>query len=197
MKLIQIFNWSLILVAITYGIIDGISEIDNFYNCLIRFSIIPVMLFPIILRKFVKIPLVIVTLYLVFTFSAHFLGSIVDLYHNVNNYDKIMHLLSGVVTSFIALVIINKYGLKNVFLNCLIIIGFVSFIAIMWEVFEFVCDNLFIRDAQNVKTTGVTDTMKDMISALIGGGLVIIMYVYEKLSNVKLLITRFNESLKY
>ena len=64
-------------------------------------------------------------------------------------------------------------------------------IAGFWEYYEYICDQLFQKDAQNVLTTGVGDTMQDMIAATIGSILVIIMYLYEVLSHSKWFITRF------
>ena len=64
-------------------------------------------------------------------------------------------------------------------------------IASFWEFFEYFSDNLFNKDAQNVLTTGVNDTMKDMVAALIGSILFNIMYVYEVKTGNSILINKF------
>ena len=55
---------------------------------------------------------------------------------------------------------------------------------------EFTCDNLFGKDAQNVLTTGVDDTMWDMIVAFIGSILVSILYIIEVKTHKKILVTK-------
>ena len=57
--------------------------------------------------------------------------------------------------------------------------------------FEFTSDKLFGKDAQNVLTTGVDDTMKDMIVAALGTILYLILYVYEEINNKKIFIKNF------
>lgn len=179
-------NLLLIVLTSIGGIYYGINRIidGEFYRFLICLSIIPVMLVPKILKKCFKTNLTstIEFIYLVFVFGAHFLGSIVDFYHIVNNYDKIMHLLFGIITAFLGLytlINLGKYDQKNIFFNVLFIISFVLMIAAFWEFFEYFSDILFKQDAQNVLTTGIHDTMKDMIAAFLGSILFNIVYVYE------------------
>lgn len=176
----------LIVIASIGSIYYGVSYIidGEFYRFLISLSIVPVMLVPKILKKYFKINLTstLEFMYLVFIFGSHFLGSIVEIYHTVNNYDKIMHLLSGVVTAFFglySLINLGKHDKKNIFFNVLFIISFVLMIASFWEFFEYFSDILFKQDAQNVLTTGIHDTMKDMIAAFLGSVLFSIVYVYE------------------
>jgi len=190
-------NILLIVIASIGGIYCGINKIidGDFYRFLICLSIIPVMLIPKILKKYFKINLTstLEFIYLVFIFFAHFLGSIVDFYHKMNNYDKIIHLLSGVVTAFLALytlINLRKYDPKNIFFNVLFIISFVLMIASFWEFFEYFSDILFNQDAQNVLTTGIHDTMKDMIAAFLGSILFSMVYVYEEKSGNNILINK-------
>ena len=100
-------NLLLIVIASIGGIYFSINPIinGNIYKILICLSIIPVMLVPTILKKLFKLNLTpsVEFVYLIFVFFAHFLGSIVNFYHTVNNYDKIIHLASGTVTAFFAL----------------------------------------------------------------------------------------------
>jgi len=191
-------NILLILVLSIGGIIYSINPIMNglLYKALICLSVVPVSLVPTIFKYLFKIKITSSTefIYLIFIFFSHFLGSIVNLYHIVNNYDKIMHLISGIVTAFFGLLILlylKKYNNKTIFFNVLFIIAFVLMIASFWEFFEFFNDNLFRKDAQNVLTTGVADTMKDMIAAFIGSILFNIMYIYEEKTNNTIIIKRF------
>lgn len=190
-------NLLLIVIASIGGIYCGINRIidGDFYRFLICLSIIPVMLIPKILKICFKINLTstLEFIYLVFIFASHFLGSIVDFYHTINNYDKIMHFLSGIITAFLGLyTLINfgKYDQKNIFFNILFIISFVLMIASFWEFFEYFSDILFKQDAQNVLTTGIHDTMKDMIAAFLGSILFSVMCVYEEKSGNNMLINK-------
>lgn len=189
--LIIIFSSVIGLICSILNIIDG-----NIYKFLISISIIPVSLLPIILRKICKFNITPITetMYLLFIFFAHLLGSILDFYHLITNYDKVMHLLSGFVTSFLALIILiqgNKFDSKDILFNCLFVISIVLMIASFWEFFEFFNDKLFCKDAQNVLTTGIYDTMMDMISAFIGSILFNIMYIFEEKSHNPLLVKKF------
>jgi len=105
-----------------------------------------------------------------------------------------MHLISGIVTAFFGLYILinfRKYDQKSIIFNVLFIIAFVLMIASFWEFFEYFSDMLFNQDAQNVLTTGINDTMKDMVAAFIGSLLFNIMYVYEEKTKSSILIMKF------
>lgn len=193
-------NLLLIVSASIVGIIYSINPIMEglLYKSLICLGIIPVMLVPTILKRLFKIKITptVEFVYLIFVFCAHFLGSIVNLYHYINNYDKIMHLISGAVSSFFGLFVLlklNKHDKKSIIFNVLFIISFTLMIASLWEFFEYFNDNIFGKDAQNVLTTGVNDTMDDMIAALIGSILFNIMYIYEQITNNQIIINKFIE----
>lgn len=193
-------NQLLRIIAIIGGIIFGIIRIVNndIYGSLICFSIIPVMFAPYLLKKIFKIELgeQIETIYYIFVFFAHFLGSIINLYDYIDGYDKIMHFLSGMLSAMIAFVLLVKmkhYKDKNRIFNYLFIISITLTIASLWEFYEFTFDSLFTKDAQNVLTTGVGDTMWDMIVAFFGAILVLIEYTRELISNKKLVVRKFIE----
>lgn len=197
MKKNSYIDYVLVLVASLYGFLLGIRTLvgGNVYGSLICFLIILVMLLPWIIEKLFKIeiPGALRTVYLIFVFVAHFLGSIVDFYHAFNNYDKLMHFLSGILTGLIAIYIVSLlkgYDKKRFVLNIIFILGFSMLIASAWEMFEFTCDNIFGKDAQNVLTTGVDDTMWDMIVAFIGSILVSILYIVEVKTHKKILVTK-------
>ena len=191
-------NLLLTIIASIGGICCSINPVmnGNIYKTLICLSIIPVMLVPTILKKLFKLNLTpsVEFIYLIFVFFAHFLGSIVNFYHTVNNYDKIIHLSSGTVTAFFALYLLinfKKYDHKTVLFNVLFVTAITLMVASFWEFFEYFNDNLFGKDAQNVLLTGVNDTMKDMIAAFIGSILFNIMYIYEAKTGNNILINKF------
>lgn len=156
----------------------------DWYEVGIRLTIILTALVPTMVRKILhlKISYTMELVYLLFIIFGHFIGSILGIYNEISHYDKIMHTLSGVLTSFIALIVlnnINQYKFKNVIFNIVFMIVFSLAVAGIWEIFEFTSDILFQADAQRVAISGVNDTMLDMIVALFGSILVCIEYGIE------------------
>ena len=103
----------IIIVSFTYSL--SILETSNFYNAIIKLSIIPFLFIPQILNKLkiIKFTNSIEFIYLIFLFLAHFLGSIVDFYHQVPNYDTLMHFLSGILVSIIATMLIKQNNINQ------------------------------------------------------------------------------------
>lgn len=191
-------NILLKVVSIIIGLVVGINQIINDLptgEIFISFSLIIIVLIPNILRKFnLKISPSIEFIYLLFVFLAQTLGSVLNFYQTFYFYDKVVHFLSGVFSSFVGVFILVKFGKyneKNVAFNCVMIIFTVMAIAGFWEIFEFTANLIFGGDAQKVVATGVNDTMTDIIVALLGSILICISYLYEQENNKKILIRRF------
>lgn len=165
----------------------------DWYEVGIRLTIILTALVPTMVRKILhlKISYTMELVYLLFIIFGHFIGSILGIYNEIPHYDKIMHTLSGVLTSFVAIIVlnnINQYKFKNVIFNIVFMIVFSLAIAGIWEIFEFTNDILFQADAQRVAISGVDDTMLDMIVALFGSILVCIEYGIEVCTHKKGLV---------
>lgn len=165
----------------------------DWYEVGIRLTIILTALVPTMVRKILhlKISYTMEFVYLLFIIFGHFIGSILGIYNEIPHYDKIMHTLSGVLTSFVALIVlnnINQYKFKNVIFNIVFMIVFSLAVAGIWEIFEFTSDILFQADAQRVAISGVNDTMLDMIVALFGSILVCIEYGIEVCTHKKGLV---------
>lgn len=163
-------------------VLSVVSYIIALYNLkrkiLVRFLIaassLIVLLVPKILRKFkIKISDNLEFAYLLFIIFAYFLGTVINFYDRFSNYDTLMHFLSGIFEAYIAICLTKDYNDK--LLNLLFILGFVSLISVGWETFEFISSIILKVDPQRVETTGVTDTMKDLIVAIIGS-IIVIMY---------------------
>lgn len=192
-----IFNIILVLISIIYsfnGLFDG-----EIYEVLIRLSFIPVLFIPYILRIIkIKLSNPSILIYSIFIFLGYFLGTIVGLYGKIYCYDTIVHTLFGFLFSFFALEFIIKqkiFNEKKILINGIIILCIIGLLAGLWETFEFTCDNIFHKDAQRVLTTGVTDTMKDMIVAYLGSLFFVTMYAFEYVNNKKLIIKSFINNL--
>ena len=169
----KINNIIIIILIITCYII-GLYNLkhQSLVNFLIDVSVLPIVLLPSVLRKIkLKISDNLELMYLIFIILAYFLGTVLNLYDRIPYYDTLMHFLSGVFEGFIALNICDN---KNNITKILFVMGFVSIISICWEIFEFSSSILFKIDPQKVELTGVTDTMKDLLAALLGGMIICI-----------------------
>lgn len=149
-------------------------------------SMVFVLLIPKILRKIFKIRITdsMELIYVIFMILAQFLGSVVNLYNNDTTwwYDLFTHFLSGVLTTVLALVIMNWLGVykdKNKWFNFIFMISFTLMIASLWEFLEFGTDNLLGMNVQHSVETGVRDTMEDMLVAFLGSIIVAITYLVE------------------
>lgn len=143
-----------------------------------------VLLLPRIFSKLFKIKITsaMELVYVIFIILAQFIGSVVNLYNTVWWYDLFAHFLSGVLTSILALVVLNWFGIykeKNRGFNFLFIISFTLMIASIWEFLEFGADTLFGMNVQHSPDTGVRDTMEDMLIAFLGSLIVSISYLVE------------------
>lgn len=175
---------SLILLLNTgwliYLIVSGIQS-----RILVTLSVYLIIWVPKIARSLLKIdvPERMEFIYIIFIFLAQFLGSVVGLYSVIYWYDSFTHFLSGILTAFLGLSILNwfrKYDKNSISFNIFFILAFSLMAASMWEMFEFTSDRILSGDTQKVIETGVTDTMKDMIVAFLGAIIVSITYAYEK-----------------
>mgnify|MGYP004542769163 CR=1 FL=1 len=178
----------------------GLTLLDRYNsNILVCLSLYLIVFLPKILRRFSsKVNDLIELIFLLFILFAQLLGSILHFYGIIYWYDSFMHYISGILTSFLAillLVLFNKYDDNDRVFNIIFIISVTLMVAGLWEIFEFTADNLLGGDAQKVLTTGVTDTMKDMICALLGSILFSLCYLYECIKNKKLLIKEFIKKL--
>lgn len=180
-----------LIVELIYFIINPIITVDNI---LLLLSYIPVIFIPrifnfIFKKSKIKITDDIEFVYLIFLILAFLFGSIMGGYSKIYWYDSFTHLLSGVFTAFMAPIVLkwlNRYDKKDIIFNVIYIILVTLSVAVLWECTEFTIDKTLGTDTQKVLTTGVNDTMKDMICALAGSILYSIYYLYSlsKKSNI-------------
>lgn len=194
-------NDILIILMIIVNTICMFLSICGKYNSniLVCLSLYLIIFLPRIIRKFSsKVNDLIELIFLLFILFAQLLGSILHFYGIIYWYDSFMHYISGILTSFLAVIILilfNKYDDNDKVFNVIFILSITLMVASLWEIFEFTTDNLLGGDAQRVVATGVTDTMKDIICALLGSILFSFCYLYECLKNKTLLIKEFIKKL--
>ena len=201
MKKIEITNKILIILSLlvntVYIILTLIGKFDS--NILVCLSYYILVILPIIFRKFkINFSDMLELVYLIFIILACLMGSIMKFYSLIYFYDSLVHYISGILTALLGLVLLiwfNKFKSKEYSFNILYMFFVSLAVAALWEIFEFSADNLLGGDAQKVIETGVTDTMKDIICALLGSLLVSVCYAYEYVNNKKLIITNFIKGL--
>lgn len=105
--------------------------------------------------------------YMLYVYFTQVLGTTCGFY-NLPYYDKTMHFLSGALFVIIAYIILkpmmNQKTLLYIMMNCV-----ETAVAFLWEVFEYSGLILFNYDASRHYTTGVHDTMQDMIFSFLAG----------------------------
>lgn len=125
-------------------------------------------------------------LYIVLTYG---IGMIFNGYSRLYLYDKLMHTLTGAVFALGGLIAFyllkpRRAGKRKVeagefWQAAIFTTGIAALVAIIWETVEYVINLVLHNDPQHVLTTGVTDTMMDMIVCLVGAVLFWIpMYQY-------------------
>lgn len=125
---------------------------------------------------------------LTFTFFAHTVGVILQVYHKFALYDKIMHMLSGTLTAIIAYPVFyllkpgHKIDRQDFPLAAFFTISVALAVGGVWEIGEYVISLLTGIDTQMVLTRGIHDTMQDMIVCTVGAVLLLpaIRSVYHK-----------------
>lgn len=123
--------------------------------------------------------------YEVFLVIAMILGIDLNWYSEVlvaasgdSYYDKIVHFSSGVLTAVVGQEFFNLQKRKNGgkyarWFQVIFLLGVVAIVAVGWECYEFLYDEIFGGHMQELVKSGVADTMWDMIASLIGGSLCI------------------------
>ncbi len=177
---------ALIFVCSLAAICFFIKDINvGAYDRLLGDITIPLVLFiPKTLKSIFKIKITnaMELVYVVFIILAQFFGSVVNLYNTVWWYDLFAHFISGVLTSVLALVVMDWFGVykeKNKGFNILFIICFTLMIASLWEFLEYGTDVFLGMDVQHSLDTGVSDTMEDMLIAFVGSIIVSVTYILE------------------
>lgn len=125
----------------------------------------------------------------IFIIAAMYFGNILNVYSLIPSYDKILHLISGVIIAligFIFFLYLSNGRVKGDFKPMTGIwfsIIFAIAVAGVWEIWEFTTDQLLGFASQN---NSLIDTMLDIISGTVTGIITNIpIYFYIKGKNIK------------
>lgn len=192
---------------VTIGVMLGIYNLffSTSYYVLLSFAFCLFPLIPFAVDNVFRMKptyLVHLSIYL-FSTLAYGVGMLFNGYHLIPYFDKLTHLLSGVAFAMLGSCLF--YGLKHEkelaatdgVLNCSFSFSFSMAIAAIWELMEYGIDFVLHNDPQNVLTTGVHDTMLDLLTCMIGTILVIAFlarfYHHGKASFFSRLIQSYHE----
>ncbi len=184
-KLNNLLIFLLSLISLCYTLKD--FNLGAYDRLLPSASIIFILFIPKIINKIFKFKISqeLEFIYIIFVFLAQFLGSVVGFYNSIWWYDLAIHFLSGIFTSILALIILDWFNInnkKNIFFSTLFIICFSLMIASLWEFIEFGAFVFLKMDVQHHLTTGVFDTMEDMLVAFLGSIIISILHLIKKQS---------------
>lgn len=180
-KLMMItFIYYILLIIATY-----ISIKNNYPNTIIApVASISCLLLPFIFKCFqLKLTFNIYVLNIIFVFISNIWGSMLDGY-SIPYFDKILHFSSGILLTELSFIIFmlciqRKLNKNETFLCFLFINSFNMLIAVCWEFIEFGCLVFLNNDAIHHYSSGVYDSMEDMLVAFLGGIIVSIILYFD------------------
>lgn len=112
---------------------------------------------------------------IVFCFLGFSLGTGLRWHDNLLHFDDVSHFLSGILFTLVGFCLYGRVIEKkpvnrreNLFLQVTYAFFFSMFVAVIWEIGEFTSFLITGHDAQHTLTTGVFDTMEDMIACTLG-----------------------------
>lgn len=151
--------------------------------------IIATLIFIRLLFKFIKLELFPLLRFsiLFFIFIAMFMANEFGYYGKIPHLDKIEHLFSGVILSFLGVSVFRKIIKQEMDfpLHSSIEVWFSLYFSIAmagcWEIFEFSTDSFFGFSSQN---GSINDTMLDMICGMVGAILTSLFLRFKKAKKV-------------
>ena len=175
------------------------------FNALESFMMIVYLLFPIFVRKTLKIeiPKLMLTIYIVFCASAQILGEIMDFYGRIPWWDSLLHGFSGVLLGVLGFILINTINniekthikLNPIFIS-IAVVCFAVTLGVLWELIEYSIDGIFGSNMQQFmeSTSGtlvggediplqghdaLTDTMKDLFLVTFGATIIAVIGYFQ------------------
>lgn len=101
-------------------------------------------------------------------------------------YDKIVHFSSGILVAVVGQELFQMFVPRSEktktsrWFQALFLLGAVALVAVGWECYEFLYDEICGGQMQELVKSGVADTMWDMIASLGGGVICIIFILYSQ-----------------
>lgn len=170
-RLVILFSFIYVLFMAALSIFYYLNH--TFYLSLVGIGGVICGAIPLLLALFTRLQfnLRIIISYLIFLFGSQYFGSILGWYGRIDWWDTFLHVISGVILAFTGIALFERLVHRNAgkeispWLVFLFIISFAVLGGVIWEIYEFSCDQFFKTKTQG----GNTDTMTDLIADTVGG----------------------------
>ena len=161
-----------LLLAFVFNIQKG--NLNDIMMCFV--ACITPFLFPAVMYLFhLKMTATMKIINIIFIYFASLIGSSLAGY-TLPYYDKLIHFFSGILGSIIAMIIYNMLNNQKQQNNVLFVMFVVAVnlsIAVIWEFYEYSMLIFFNNDCIHHLTSGVHDSMTDMLCA--AGGCIFVL----------------------
>ncbi|QQO10949.1 hypothetical protein [Breznakiella homolactica] len=157
------------------------------------------LLIPPLAKKLlrIKLPFSLHTFVMVFCFLGFGLGTALDWYERVPFFNAFVHFLSGYLFTMFGYCFYFRIkrekpsGLKDEwFVQLVFAFCFSMAIAVFWEIGEFAAFFITGHDSQHTLTTGVFDTMYDIISCVFGSLTAALAHIWYVKKNTNTFVKR-------
>lgn len=183
----ELINLLLSIIILILSFISTNYDLSYGGKPLLIASIISIILIKICPINFNKFEINIIQFQI---FLSIFLGTTLNFYSIIPEFDFYIHLFSGLMCSILSMPIIryfcNKSNLKisnlKVGFIIFIIFGFSASCGMLWEIYEFSVDRLLLLSTQN---NSLIDTMTDIIANTIGSIVFCIIYLFKHKEQAK------------
>ena len=129
----------------------------NYHNVFLCILTLILFMIPSVINKRfqIELPNTLEIIIILFIFSAEILGEVRNFYGTFQHWDTLLHTMNGFLMAAIGLSlvdILNRSEVVNVSLSpifvCLVAFCFSMTVGVVWEFFEWGCDNVFELDMQ-------------------------------------------------
>lgn len=164
--------------VVVISFIDGLWNILFMAFLIVFFSFLPYFLHR---RYDVNFPMEFQFLLTIFLYAAFFLGEVSSFYAKFWWWDLALHAGAGIAFGFLSFLILYSLYVSGRLKTSAVVIAVFSFAfavaaGTMWEIFEFVVDNVI---GSNLQKSGLLDTMTDNIVNALGALFVsVLAYFY-------------------
>ncbi len=177
-KINKIFATILILVGFIYLIKYSMEK--DFSRILLCICSPILVILPVFLKNKVNDKLVFI--YYIYLFILMTLGCLGRFYSKFTYYDVFAHFMFGFAGCIIGLYMLNLFSVhdKSMVFTIIFMLFCTLALSSIWEIFEYISSIVFKEDVQNVLTTGVSDTMEDIIASFIASIIFSVTYTFKK-----------------
>lgn len=178
-KLNFFYKTCILIYLITLGYAFYLNWQGKYFSMVLVACLTPFIM-PVLMRLIkLKVPLEFYIINIIFVYFASLWGSCLGGYE-LPYFDKVTHFFSGIIFLEAAYIFYKHYLChdQRKFLMFIFINAINAMIALFWEFYEYALLIFFNYDAINHYTTGIHDSITDMLVAVIGGLILSLYLIY-------------------